>query len=153
MISQSVRSYLEDMSPDERGRMESLAFRLASPQARSNMRKVFHGTDLEVFGRERFAARFAGFTQNGIFHLCLAKWVSSHDDYERMFASKNRKDFQSKDEFMRMERPKEESLPADASPTTATWLELRKQRDELLQRCKVLDAENKQLLGNARRSR
>jgi putative CRISPR-associated protein (TIGR02619 family) len=153
MISRTVKSFFEDMGPDERTRMESLAWRLASPLSRRNMRKVFHGTDLEVFGRSRFAARFAGFTENGVFHLCLAQWVSSHDDYEKEFASKNQRDFKSKDEFTRMDRPKGESLPADASPTTATWLELRKQRDELLQRCKVLDAENKQLLGNARRSR
>lgn len=153
MISKSVRSFIEGMSPDERARMESLAWRLASPLSRRNMRKVFHGTDLEVFGRSRFAARFAGFTENGVFHLCLAQWVSSHDNYEQKFASKNRKDFNSKDEFTRMERPKEESLPTDASPTTETWLELRSQRDDLLQKYKALETENKRLLGEVRRSR
>jgi putative CRISPR-associated protein (TIGR02619 family) len=153
MISKSVRSFIEGMGPDERARIESLAWRLASPQARSNMRKVFHGTDLEVFGRERFAARFAGFTQSGIFHLCLAQWASCHDDYERVFASKNRKDFQSKDEFTRMDRPKEESIPADTSPTTETWLELSIQRDELKSECKRLQLENQNLRGQASRTR
>lgn len=150
LISKSVRSFLESMGPDERARMESLAWRLSSPQARSSMRKVFHGTDLEVFGRERFAARFAGFTQNGVFHLCLAQWVSSHDAYEKEFGSKSRKDFQSVDEFTRLERPKEESLPADASPTIETWLELRKQRDDLLHRCEVLESERNRSLGSAK---
>jgi putative CRISPR-associated protein (TIGR02619 family) len=140
MISASVRSFLESMSPVERARMESLIWRLASHQGRSNMRKVFHGTDLEVFGRSRFAARFAGFTENGVFHLCIAQWVTSHDDYEKEFASKNRRDFQSNGEFSRMDRPQEESLPADTSPTTETWLELRSQRDELLQRCITLES-------------
>lgn len=141
MISRTVKSFIEDMGPDERARMESLAWRLASPLSRRNMRKVFYGTDLEVFGRSRFAARFAGFTENGVFHLCLAQWVSSHDEYEKEFASKNRRDFDSKDEFTRMDRPKEERLPADASLTTETWLELRKQRDDLQQRCASLESE------------
>ena len=112
--------------------MESLIWRLVSPQGRSNMRKVFHGTDLEVFGRERFAARFAGFTKGGVFHLCLAQWVTGHDDYERMFASKNIRDFKSKEEFTRMEKPEGEVLPAETSVATETWAELKLQRDELL---------------------
>jgi putative CRISPR-associated protein (TIGR02619 family) len=153
MISKSVISFIKDMGPDERTRMESLTWRLASPLSRRNMRKVFHGTDLEVFGRSRFAARFAGFTENGVFHLCLAQWVSSHDNYEQEFASKNRRDFQSKDEFTRMDRPKEESLPAGTSPTAETWLELRSQRDDLQQRCNALETENKRLLGNYSRPR
>jgi putative CRISPR-associated protein (TIGR02619 family) len=148
MISRSVKSFMENMGPDDRARMESLVWRLASPLSRRNMRKLFHGTDLEVFGRSRFAARFAGFTDNGVFHLCLAQWVSSHDDYEKEFASKSRKDFQAKNEFTRMERPINERLPADTSPTTETWLELRSQRDELLQRCNALEAENRRLRGN-----
>jgi putative CRISPR-associated protein (TIGR02619 family) len=141
MISQSVRSFIDDMALEDRARMESLAWRLASPLSRRNMRKVFHGTDLEVFGRSRFAARFAGFTENGVFHLCLAQWVSSHDDYEKEFASKNRKDFQAKGEFTRMERPKEENLPVDAPTTIETWVELRQQRDDLLERCGKLELE------------
>jgi putative CRISPR-associated protein (TIGR02619 family) len=141
MISRTVKSFIEDMGPDERARMESLAWRLASPLSRRNMRKVFYGTDLEVFGRSRFAARFAGFTENAVFHLCLAQWVTSHDDYEKEFASKNRRDFDSIDEFTRMDRPKEERLPADVSQTTETWLELRKQRDDLQQRCARLESE------------
>lgn len=132
MISAAVRSFLANVSPAERARMESLIWRLVSPQGRSNMRKVFHGTDLEVFGRERFAARFAGFTKGRVFHLCLAQWVTGHDDYERMFAAKNIRDFQSKEEFTRMEKPDREALPADTSVATETWAELKRQRDELL---------------------
>jgi putative CRISPR-associated protein (TIGR02619 family) len=153
MISQSVRSFFESMQPEEHDRMRSLAWRLASPLFRRMTRKSFHGTDLEVYGRSRFAARFAGFTQNGIFHLCLAQWVSSHDDYERVFASRNRGDFQAKNEFVRMDAPVEVDLPSDVSADTETWLELRRQRDDLLKECSRLQSEIQSMGGKAIRFR
>lgn len=153
MISQSVRSFFESMQPDENDRMRSLAWRLASPLFRRMTRKAFHGTDLEVYGRSRFAARFAGFTQNGIFHLCLAQWVSSHDDYERVFSSKNRGDFQAKNEFVRMNAPVEVDLPSDVPTDTETWVELRRQRDDLLKECTRLQTEIQSMGGNATKFR
>lgn len=149
MISQSVRSFFESMQPEEHDRMRSLAWRLASPLFRRMTRKAFHGTDLEVYGRSRFAARFAGFTQNGIFHLCLAQWVSSHDDYERVFASRNRGDFQAKNEFVRMDAPVEVDLPSDVPADTETWVELRQQRDDLLKECTRLQSEIQSMGGKA----
>ena len=149
MISQSVRSFFESMQPEEHDRMRSLAWRLASPLFRRMTRKAFHGTDLEVYGRSRFAARFAGFTQNGIFHLCLAQWVSSHDDYERVFASRNRGDFQAKNEFVRMDAPVKVDLPSDVPADTETWVELRQQRDDLLKECTRLQSEIQSMGGKA----
>lgn len=141
MISAEVRVFFEGMSEAEKSRMQSLIWRLASPQGRSNLRKSFHGTDLEVFGRERFAARFAGYTKNGIFHLCLALWVTDHDEYEKVFASKSIKDFESKNDFTRMERPEDEPLPTDPEATFETWAELKRQNDGLLSEIDALKEE------------
>lgn len=153
MISRNVQSFFESMPAEDQGRMKSLAWRLASPLFRRMTRKAFHGTDLEVYGRSRFAARFAGYTQNGIFHLCLAQWVSSHDDYERVFASRNRRDFQAENEFVRMDAPVEMDLPSDVPTDTETWVELRRQRDDLVKQCTRLQTEIQSMGGNATKFR
>lgn len=141
MISQNVRQSFERMPTDDQYRMQVLVWRMASPLYRRMTRKAFHGTDLEVYGRSRFAARFAGFTRNGVFHLCLAQWVSNHDDYEKIFAAKRKADFQSVGEFTRFDCSECEALPADGSLLAETWIELRKERDQLKQRCEDLGLE------------
>lgn len=148
-ISQDFASFLERIAPEDRVRMKSLAWRLRSPLFRRMMRKAFHGTNLEVYGRSRFAARFAGFTRNGVFHLCLGQWVSSHDDYERVFASRNREDFQAKNDFVRMDAPIEVDLPSDVPADIETWAELRRQRDDLLKECSRLQSETQSVAGKA----
>jgi len=153
MISKNVRTFFESMPPEDLDRMRSLALRLASPLFRRMTRKAFNGTDLEVYGRSRFAARFAGFTRNGVFHLCLAQWVSRHEDYERIFASKNRGNFEGTNEFVRMDSPILADPPMKSPAEPEILLELRQQRDYLSRKCSRLESEIQNLIGAKTKNR
>jgi putative CRISPR-associated protein (TIGR02619 family) len=132
MVSKKVRDWLKLLHEEERHRLEPLACRLSSPLCRRSQRKAFHGTDLEVYGRKRFAARFAGYTEGNIFYLCLAEKVSNHDVYERQFAAHKRTDFARSDEFERLYLSNDSSsFEPDNTEFPETWSDLKRERDKL----------------------
>lgn len=139
MVSKKARAWLDSLPDHERQRMEDLACRLSSALCRRNQRKTFHGTDLEVYGRSRFAARFAGFTDGGVFHLCLGEKVTNHDDYERKFANLCRSDFAGPGNFERLEAVCDSSPELeDAGEALESWAELKRQRDQLVKELAAL---------------
>ena len=142
MLSPEACKFSETLPPNERGKFENMAGRLASPSYRSKLRKPFQGTDIEVYGGQHYPARFAGFTKDDVFHLCLARRTTEHDEYERLFARKQRVDF---------ERFTPWSIPTDVPPSeeeigipVESWVELRDQRDRWQAECEDLRQEVKQ---------
>lgn len=142
MLSPEAREFFAALPPDERGRYERKAGRLASPLHRSKHRKSFTGTDLEVYCREHDSARFAGFTQEDVFHLCLVSKTQKHVEYVKLFSGKRRSDFR---DFVLWAPPADALLPEEEDGEwVETWGELRQQRDQLREECESLRREGRQ---------
>lgn len=139
MLSPRAAADLEALDGRARNRVEPYLARLASSLWRSlQVERKIH-SDLDFFVRGHQTWRFAGFTSDGVFHLC---WFAQHNDYETWIAAPERQ---------RAAFPLEAFRPYDWPASAAegkdvgddpdrnlSWLDMQRQRDEANARARLL---------------
>lgn len=143
MLSPAAQTELERLQGVPRQFIESMLYRLASPLWRALQLERKYNSDLDFFPRGHQTWRFAGFTRDGLFHLC---WFEQHDRYERLIPlpQRQRNAFE-RENFVRWDasRPGLHEVLIDDrdADRRLSWLDLREQRNDALARAASLGQE------------